>query len=361
MPHLSDRDEASSAAPGGPISKKLRVLVANTHDPYFNLATEDWIYKDMDLQSKVLFVWRNANTIVIGRGQNAWSECDLELVKADGVQIARRHSGGGAVFQDLGNTCFTFMSAREPGVNPRELYARNNQILIGALARLGVPAEASGRNDLVVRLGEEIFKISGSAFKESPDRCFHHGTMLLNVDLSRLGRYLTPNQKKLQAKGIKSVQSRVMNLVDLVPGLDHDAFAAALIAEFFSYYGSECAIEELDHQTLARIPALDRYYETLRSWDWVFGKTPSFLHKLDHRFSFGMVEICLNTERGHMRDVKLYSDSLDPEFIERVAEQLEGHPYTPEGVRQTAQEHLAGDPSRAAMVEEFYSWLETQL
>lgn len=340
---------------------RLRVLVANTHDPYFNLATEDWIYKDMDLGSKVLFVWRNANTIVIGRGQNAWSECDLNLVKADGVQIARRHSGGGAVFQDLGNTCFTFMTAREPGTTPKDLYARNNVILIGALARLGVQAETSGRNDLVVRRGEESFKISGSAFKESPDRCFHHGTMLLNVDLGRLGRYLTPNQKKLEAKGIKSVQSRVMNLIDLVPGLDHDAFSAALVAEFFAYYGTECPLEVLDHESLAQIPALDRYYETLRSWDWVFGKTPSFLHKLEHRFSFGMVEIYLNTERGRMRDVKLFSDSLDPEFIEGAAQRLEGHPYTPQGIAAAAETHLERDAARGPEIEELYGWLQAQL
>lgn len=339
----------------------LRVLLANTHDPYFNLATEDWIYKDMDLGSKVLYVWRNANTIVIGRGQNAWSECDLAQVKADGVHLARRHSGGGAVFQDLGNTCFTFMSAREKGVSPKELYARNNEILIAALRRLGIEAEASGRNDLVVRREGEPFKISGSAFKESPDRCFHHGTMLLNVDLGRLGRYLTPHQKKLEAKGIKSVQSRVMNLIELLPELDHDAFTAALVAEFFRYYNGSCELETLDHEALSQIPPLARYYETLRSWDWIFGKTPSFSHRLDHKFSFGLVELHLNTERGHIQEAKLYSDSLDPDFIEEIAVKLQGHPYTPEGVQLAGASHLEHDSPRQELVEEFYEWLAEQL
>jgi lipoate-protein ligase A len=343
------------------MANTLRVLLANTHDPYFNLATEDWIYKDMALDCKVLYVWRNANTIVIGRGQNAWSECDLARVKADRVSLARRPSGGGAVFQDLGNTCFTFMSAREKGTTPKDLYSRNNTILIAALRRLGIEAEASGRNDLVVRRGQETFKVSGSAFKESPDRCFHHGTMLLNVDLTRLGQYLTPNQKKLEAKGIKSVQSRVMNLIDLVPGLDHDAFSAALVAEFFEYYGSSCPLEVLDHEVLAKIPALDRYYETLRSWDWIYGKTPSFLHRLDHRFSWATVEVHLNTDRGHMREVKLFSDSLEPDFIEEISRQLEGRPYTAQGARAAAQSHLACDASRADLISEFYGWLEEQL
>lgn len=343
------------------MSQKLRVLVANTHDPYFNLATEDWIFKDMDLESKVLYVWRNANTIVIGRGQNAWSECDLNRVREDGVHLARRHSGGGAVFQDLGNTCFTFMSARRKGGTAKELYAENNEILLGALRRLGIEAEASGRNDLVVRQGEDVFKISGSAFKESPDRVFHHGTMLLHVDLSRLGQYLTPNQKKLDAKGIRSVQARVMNLVELVPGLDHDAFSAALIAQFFTHYGAECPLEQLDHETLATIPALDRYYETLRSWDWIYGKTPSFSHRLDHRFAWGMVELHLNTERGHMREVKVFSDSLDPDFIEEIPLHLTERPYTPDGARAARQAHAAGRPDRVEMVDDFYGWLTEQL
>lgn len=340
---------------------KLRVLIANTHDPYFNLATEDWIYRDMALDSKVLYVWRNENTIVIGRGQNAWGECDLARVKADGVNLARRHSGGGAVFQDLGNTCFTFMSAREKGVPPKELYARNNEILTGALRRLGVAAEASGRNDLVIRQGEDVFKISGSAFKESPDRCFHHGTMLLNVDLGRLGQYLTPNQKKLQAKGIKSVQSRVMNLRQLLPDIDHQSFQDALIKEFFEYYGAEAELEALDHATLAAIPTLAGYYETLRSWDWIYGKTPSFSHRLDERFDWGTVELHLNTERGHISHARAFSDSLDPDFIEAVPGHLQGRPYTAEGIQEAQARHALHQPDRAPLCAELYEWLARQL
>jgi lipoate-protein ligase A len=339
----------------------VRVLIADTHDPYFNLATEDWIYRDMDLERKVLYIWRNANTIVIGRGQNAWSECDLSKVQQDGVQIARRHSGGGAVFQDLGNTCFTFMSAREKGSSAKDFYARNNTILLGALRRLGITAEASGRNDLVVRQGEDRFKISGSAFKESHDRCFHHGTMLLNVDLGRLARYLTPNQKKLEAKGIKSVQSRVMNLTELVPALDHQAFQEALIAEFFEHHQASCEPESLDHGTLRAIPTLSSYYETLRSWDWIFGKTPSFSHRLEHRFSWGTLELHLHAQRGHIEQAKAYSDSLDPDFIEAVPSHLAGRPYTLEGIRLAAQAHRLQQPEHAGQADELYTWLETQI
>ncbi len=343
------------------MSHRLRILIANTHDPYFNLATEDWIFRDMSLDSKVLYIWRNANTIVIGRGQNAWSECDLAATERDEVKIARRHSGGGAVFQDLGNTCFTFMTPREATATPKESYARNNEILVGALRRLGIEAQASGRNDLVVEHEGESYKISGSAFKESPDRIFHHGTMLLHVDLTRLGRYLTPNQKKLQAKGIKSVAARVKNLVELKPELEHEAFSQALIAEFQAYYGGEAQLEQLDHGTLQAIPSLATYYDTLRSWDWIFGKSPSFDHHMTERFSWGLVELHLNTQKGHIQEVKMYSDSLDADLGEEVARHLSGRPYSWQGVEEARLDHELAHPEKSSVLADLYSWSQSQL
>lgn len=343
------------------MSTRLKVLIANTHDPYFNLATEDWIFRDMSTDSKVLYIWRNANTIVIGRGQNAWSECDLTATERDGVTIARRHSGGGAVFQDLGNTCFTFMSPRDGSLTPKELYAKNNDILIGALKRLGIDAQASGRNDLVVESQGESFKISGSAFKESPDRVFHHGTMLLHVDLSRLGQYLTPNQKKLQAKGIKSVASRVKNLNELRADLDHTAFSEALISEFESTYGSKADQQELDHEALQAIPSLAAYYETLRSWDWIFGKSPTFEHHMVERFTWGLVELHLNTQKGHIEEAKVFSDSLDADFLEEAARHLTGRPYTASGVQHAQKAHREERPEKTLPINDFYEWVQAEL
>lgn len=188
------------------MSGKLRLLLSESYDPWFNLAVEECIFKQMPADQRVLFLWRNDNTVVIGRAQNPWKECNTRKMEEDGVKLARRSSGGGAVFHDLGNTCFTFMAGK-----PEYNKTISTQIILDGLSKAGIQATASGRNDLVVPLADGERKISGSAYKETKDRGFHHGTLLINADLSRLANYLNPDPKKLQAKGITSVRSRVTN------------------------------------------------------------------------------------------------------------------------------------------------------
>ena len=339
----------------------LRVFLADTTNPYFNLATEDWIFHDMDPQTTVLFLWRNEPSIIVGRGQNVWSECNLEQVKKDQVHVVRRHSGGGAVYQDLGNTCFTFMGSRDPNRPTKELYSRNNKILIESLADLGIQAQASGRNDIIVEREGQPFKVSGSAFKESRDRCFHHGTMLMDVDLTRLSTYLTPDSQKLKAKGIKSVKSRVLNLTELQPSMDHQSFVSALTERFFAHYGQRCEIERLNETSLKTIETLSNYYEKLKSWDWVYGKTPHFQHTLSERFEWGGCELHLDTSQGVITQAKLYTDSLYPEVISAAAKHLQGQLYTPSGVEEAMRAHMEEQAEHAERLESLYTWISAQL
>ncbi|MDU3719310.1 MAG: lipoate--protein ligase LplA, partial [Klebsiella michiganensis] len=162
----------------------LRLLLSDSYDPWFNLAVEESIFRQMPATQRVLFLWRNADTVVIGRAQNPWKECNTRRMEEDNVRLARRSSGGGAVFHDLGNTCFTFMAGK-----PEYDKTVSTNIVLTALNALGVAAEASGRNDLVVKTAEGDRKVSGSAYRETMDRGFHHGTLLLNADLSRLANY----------------------------------------------------------------------------------------------------------------------------------------------------------------------------
>lgn len=143
----------------------LRLLISDSYDPWFNLAVEECIFRQMPATQRVLFLWRNADTVVIGRAQNPWKECNTRRMEEDNVRLARRSSGGGAVFHDLGNTCFTFMAGK-----PEYDKTISTSIVFNALNALGVSAEASGRNDLVVKTAEGDRKVSGSAYRETKDR-----------------------------------------------------------------------------------------------------------------------------------------------------------------------------------------------
>ncbi len=285
--------------------KKVRVLVSESVDPWFNLAVEEAIFSSMDPNQKVLFLWRNDNTVVIGRAQNPWKECNTRKMNEDNVKLARRNSGGGAVFHDLGNTNFTFMTGK-----PEYNKETSTQIIIEALKKLGLEVEASGRNDLVIHQDGEIRKVSGSAYREKADRGFHHGTLLLNVDFSRLANYLNPDPKKLQAKGITSVRSRVANLSELLPGITHDIIGRAIKKEFYEHYGEVVEPEYISESNLPNIEGFAEKYAEQSSWDWNYGKALEFNHHFDERFTWGGVEVQLVVKDGVIVEAKIYSDSL---------------------------------------------------
>lgn len=329
----------------------VRVLLSDITNPWFNLATEDWIFRELDPHTHTLFLWRNDNTVVIGRHQNPWVECKVQKMEDDGVFLARRQSGGGAVFHDLGNTNFTFLSARD-GYDQEA----NFQIIIDALATFGIVAERSGRNDILTN----DRKISGSAFKHTKERSFHHGTLLIDADLGRLSDYLNPHAKKLVSKGIKSVRSRVANLTEFDASLNHDAVCSAITESFFEYYGARCEPELLDETTLRSIPSLDAYYRQMADWDWRFGRTPDFSHRLETRFDWGGIDIHLDVHRGVVRASKVYSDAMDPEMITRLEEIFPETRYNRAAIEERIEALRSQNPEGRAELDDVKRWIGTQ-
>lgn len=332
--------------------KKVRCIISEVNDPYLNLATEAWIFHDMDPSQHLLFLWQNRDAVIIGRNQNPWAECHLQKIKEDGVHLVRRESGGGAVFQDLGNMNFTFLSSKKAYDKKR-----NYEIIIRALKHFGIHAEMQGRNDIVVNGA----KVSGSAFKESIDRAFHHGTLMINVDLARLGQYLTPSPKKLLAKGIKSVKSRVANLREFHPKIDKESLQEAIIEEFFHSHNASCHIEALKGESVLSVQKVQEYYQKLKSNEWIYGETPQFNHHIEERLSWGMFNVHFDVEKRVIADIRIYSDALNTALIDLLTAQLKGIHYDKEAIQQSLASLIETQPEAKENIEEFKAWLISQI
>lgn len=165
-------------------------------------------------------------------------------------------------------------------------------------------------------------KFSGSAFKLSKDRAFHHGTILINTNISRLGDYLTPDADKLKAKGIKSVQARVTNLYDYDPTITNEKLCSGIVEEFFDSYGERCDITELSYDTISSIPHLQNYYEKMIDWNWRYGKTPEFEYEVSKRFEWGKMNFHFNMKQGKIKELKIFSDALVPDLIASLMNSL---------------------------------------
>lgn len=336
--------------------KKTRILFSDSTDPWFNLAVEDTIFRTMPADERVLFLWRNADTVVIGRSQNPWRECKTDRMAQDHVKLARRQTGGGAVFHDLGNTNFTFMAAR-----PEYDKKISTQIVLDGLARLGIHGIANGRNDLVVEDAQGIHKFSGSAYRETIERGFHHGTLLLSADLNRLADYLNPDEKKLKAKGITSVRSRVTNLDQLKPGITHADVCDAIMAAYQTYYQISVEPEHIAPDHFHNLPGFEEKFARQSSWEWNYGQTPPFTHNLDERFGWGGVQLLLDVQTGIIRQATVYSDALDPAPLEKLASQLQGLAYRKQTVEASLQTLIRLYPQDQTMFNDIGQWLIGQI
>ncbi len=302
---------------------ELKVFTAEHNDPWFNLATEDWLFKTALPNQHILFLWRNKPCIVIGRFQNPWNECNLPAMEKAGVVLARRQSGGGAVYHDLGNTNFTFISpAADYDID------RNFTIITKSLKEFGIDAVQSGRNDILVA----DKKVSGSAFRKTSKRAFHHGTLLINSEMEKMPNYLTPDKDKLKSKGIRSVASRVANLTEFAPELTHDSLCDAIVKTFFTTYGQTAEIEDLSIERLSKIETLYKKYQSYADWKWRFGSTPQFAHPIKGRFSWGGITLDFDVQNGSIESLTIFSDALSVEFIEFLQSVLPGTPYALEAI-----------------------------
>ncbi|TVR74945.1 MAG: lipoate--protein ligase [Marinilabiliales bacterium] len=273
-------------------------IINNSTDPWFNLAAEDYLLHNFTVDCFML--WRNERTIVVGKHQNTLAEINMDHVREKGIGVARRLSGGGAVYHDLGNLNFTFI------VNGKEGklvdFKRFTLPVQEVLRKLGVDAEFTGKNNLTIK-GR---KISGNAEHVYRKRVLHHGTLLFSSEMDELSMALRVNPLKYRSKAVKSIRSRVTNIKD---HLDIDMNVVQfrdLILDHIMKTRHDSMVYEFSDNDLASIEKLrtDKY----NTWEWNFGYSPDYDFEKSVVTNGGVVRICLNVSGGIIRKANIYSD-----------------------------------------------------
>ena len=308
--------------------EKLRIYESKLVDPYTNLAIEKYLLDAVAPNECILYLWQNQNTVVIGRNQNAWVECRTSLLEEEGGHLARRLSGGGAVFHDLGNLNFTFLVSPDHYDVDKQL-----SVIQAACAYAGITAEKSGRNDLLAGGS----KFSGNAFYKTKLGAYHHGTLLIAADMDKLSRYLSPSKAKLQAKGVASVRSRVINLTELNPELTVDAMKQYMEKAFGAVYGLETTQVVLDDQAWAQIQETAKLYG---SWDYLYGTPLPFSFSCEARYDWGQIRLELQAINGIIIGVKAYSDAMDWQLSAQVEKALTGCAFRLGDMQKALQTHV---------------------
>ena len=291
---------------------KIFIYNAQGTDPHENLAAEKVLMDAIQPGEAMLYLWQNLNTVVIGKNQNAWLECRTSLLEEEGGKLARRLSGGGAVYHDLGNLNFTFVMCKED-------YDLDKQVAVirQACALAGIRAEKSGRNDLLA----DGRKFSGNAFYQDKVHAYHHGTLMVDVDKEKLGRYLSPPKAKLQAKGVASVRSRVVNLKELAPDLTIRGMARNMAQAFQEVYGlraEEFVLDQAMKEQIARLKAL------YSSWDYLYGAPLAFTFSCEEKFDWGYIGLQLDAKGGIIQDVGINTDAMDWTLPDAIIGALKG-------------------------------------
>ena len=291
-----------------------RIFIYNAQgtDPHENLAAEKVLMDALQPGEAMLYLWQNLNTVVIGKNQNAWLECRTSLLEEEGGKLARRLSGGGAVFHDLGNLNFTFLMCKED-------YDLDKQVTViqQACALAGIRAEKSGRNDLLA----EGRKFSGNAFYQDKVHAYHHGTLMVDVDKDKLGRYLSPPKAKLEAKGVASVRSRVVNLKELAPTLTIETMRENMTKAFQEVYGFTAESFNLTDAMASEIQELQQTYS---SWDYLYGAPLSFTFACEEKFQWGYIGLQLDAKGGIIQEAQINTDAMDRTPPESIIKALKG-------------------------------------
>lgn len=286
-------------------------------DPYYNLALEEYVFEKLDRSSDWLILWQNFNTIVIGKYQNTVEEINADYVREHGISVARRLSGGGAVYHDKGNLNYTIIVDKDENFDFNFRYFV--QPLTQTLKQFGIEAEFSGRNDVMI----DGKKFSGNSQYIKHNRIMHHGCIMLDSNLSSVADALKVKEIKTESKSTKSVRSRVTTINDNAETpIPMETFKEALKKQIAA--GNPVQEYSLTETDIAEIKKLrDEKYAT---WEWNYGFSPEYSIRKEAKFESGIVTVHMNVEKGRIKEIRLFGDFFGNGEISELENELKGLP-----------------------------------
>lgn len=322
----------------------MLIIKRHNTDPYFNLATEEYVLKEIPEDSFML--WRNAPSIIVGKHQNTLAEINVDYVKKNNIPVVRRLSGGGAVFHDLGNLNFTFIQSGES--NLLVDFRKYTRPILDVLLKLGIDARFEGRNDLTI----EGKKFSGNAEHVWKNRVLHHGTLLFSSEMADLSQALNVDPLKFSDKAVKSVRSRVTNISGHLKEPMNVLDFASLIQEHIVSVYPDATFYDLSDSDHERIKELVR--SKYGTWEWNFGYSPNYnFRKILRTSSSGTMEFDLDVQNGTILHIKIFGDYFSKFDTEDIEQALTGVAHEESAIRKALENFVLQDYFANLSVEEF--------
>lgn len=305
----------------------MKYITNLSNDAHYNLAFEEYCFKNLPQDDDYVFLWINGPAIIVGKNQNTIEEINNDYVRENEIQIVRRITGGGAVYHDLGNLNYSIFTN---SVGQEKIdFGQINIPILKSLEKFGIKAELTGRNDLTLD-GKKISGIAQSVWKK---RILNHGTILFDTDLSVLSKALNVKADKIESKGVKSVKSRVTNIK---PYLDNDVdileFKGMLLKFIFQYHNADMEEYTLTQEQLEGINEL---YETkYKTWEWNYGESPDFGYKNYKRLPSGSIEVRLEIKNGIIEESKIFGDFFGTKDVSELESSLNGSKYDKDVIKE---------------------------